>query len=120
MDVKIANRRHHGFTLVELLVTIGIIAILMSMLMPALSRAKQKANKIECMNNVRQLGLSATLYAGDHDGEYPRRLQMTNAWMFALKPYYGNYSKTNNAGSKEGNSRILKCPSDRWLEWRSF
>lgn len=113
-------RRAAGFTLVELLVTIGIIAILASMLMPALSRAKLKANRIECINNIRQLGLSATLYAGDFEDEYPRRMTLTNAWMFALKPYYGNSSLTNNASSKEGNSRILKCPQDRWLEWRSF
>ncbi len=114
------TRNARGFTLVELLVVIGIIAILMSMLMPALSRAKQKGNKIACVNNVRQLGLSAALYAGDYDSEFPRRLHMTNAWMFALKSYYGNSSRTNNSTSKEGNSKILKCPSDNWLEWRSF
>jgi prepilin-type N-terminal cleavage/methylation domain-containing protein/prepilin-type processing-associated H-X9-DG protein len=118
MQTKIGRRG--GFTLVELLVVIGIIAILMSMLMPALSRAKQKAHRISCLNNVRQIGLAATLYAGDFDGEYPRRLHLTNAWMFTMKSYYGNNSKTNNANSKEFNSKILKCPADRWLEWRSY
>jgi prepilin-type N-terminal cleavage/methylation domain-containing protein/prepilin-type processing-associated H-X9-DG protein len=120
MEMGIKARRSAGFTLVELLVVIGIIAILASMLMPALSRAKQKANRIACVNNIRQVGFAATLYAGDHDEEYPRRMHLTNAWMFALKPYYGNNSPTNNINSKEGNSRILKCPQDRWLEWRSY
>src|SRR5258706_1090897 len=120
MGMQIDNRRRGGFTLVELLVVIGIIGILMGMLMPAMSRAKQKANRIACVNNIRQIGLSATLYAGDYEGEYPRRLHLTNAWMFALKSYYGNNVATNNATSKEWNSKILKCPSDRWLEWRSY
>jgi prepilin-type N-terminal cleavage/methylation domain-containing protein/prepilin-type processing-associated H-X9-DG protein len=120
MVMRTNFRRRGGFTLVELLVVIGIIAILAGMLMPAMSRAKQKANRISCLNNIRQIGLSATLYAGDYDGEYPRRLQLNNAWMFALKSYYGNNSPTNNTTSKEWNSRILRCPSDRWLEWRSY
>jgi prepilin-type N-terminal cleavage/methylation domain-containing protein/prepilin-type processing-associated H-X9-DG protein len=113
-------RRQSGFTLVELLVVIGIIAILMSMLMPAMSRAKQKANRISCVNNLRQLDMAAMMYAPDFDGEYPRRANVTNAWMFALKSYYGNNHATNNTTSKEWNSRILKCPTDRWLEWRSY
>ena len=69
------SRRPNGFTLVELLVVIAIIAILASLLMPGLSKAKAKANSIKCLNDIRQLGLSASLYAGDHDGEYPRRMQ---------------------------------------------
>jgi prepilin-type N-terminal cleavage/methylation domain-containing protein/prepilin-type processing-associated H-X9-DG protein len=119
MRVDLRPRRG-GFTLVELLVVIGIIAILMGMLLPALSRAKQKANRIGCMNNIRQINLAASMYAGDHDGEYPRRAQIQKCWIFALKSYYGNNSPTNNANGKEWNSKILKCPTDRWLEWRSY
>ncbi len=112
-------RRSRGFTLIELLVVIGIIAILAGLLLPVLGRAKEKGNAISCVNNNKQLQLAATLYAADHDSEYPRRLHLTNAWMFALKPYYGNKS-TVNATNTASTSKILKCPTDRWLEWRSY
>ncbi len=93
------GRLPRGFTLVELLVVISIIMILMSMLMPSLARAKAKAQQIKCVSNMRQLGMAASMYAADYNGEYPARRIPTNAWPHKLKPYYIDW-------------QIITCPRD--------
>ncbi|MCW3051123.1 MAG: prepilin-type N-terminal cleavage/methylation domain [Chthonomonadales bacterium] len=68
----VARRRpRYGFTLIELLVVIAIIAILAAILFPVFAKARAKAREIACISNLRQLGMSITMYADDCDGLYP-------------------------------------------------
>ena len=62
----------NGFTLIELLVVIAIIGILASMLLPVLAKAKQKANDVKAMSNLKQVALAMQMYIGDNDETYPK------------------------------------------------
>src|SRR5687768_5643485 len=66
------SHRQAGFTLVELLVVIGIIALLISILLPSLNRARETANRVKCASNLRQIGQALLLYANENKGNYPR------------------------------------------------
>jgi prepilin-type N-terminal cleavage/methylation domain-containing protein/prepilin-type processing-associated H-X9-DG protein len=94
-------RNAFAFTLIELLVVIAIIAILAGMLLPSLARAKEAGKRINCVSNLRQLGMAMIIYADENNGHYPRRAGagINARWPSALRDGYRNL-------------KVLLCPSD--------
>ncbi len=97
------TRRQSAFTLIEMMVVVAIILILAAMLLPALSRAKDQANRVTCINNIRQLNVSAQMYADENEDQYPPRRMTPNHWVYRLKEYYVA-------------DKIIECPKGRSTE----
>ncbi len=107
--------RSRAFTLIELLVVVAIIAILASMLLPALSKARDKARQAVCQNLLKQQGQGWHLYCDDFDGYFPEVTAPNPFWSWPnlVKPYLGGKYDTTTVDAKiRENSKLYLCPQD--------
>ena len=120
------NPRRHGFTLIELLVVIAIIAILAAILFPVFAQAKEAAKKTSCLSNLKQLGISETMYISDADDTFPCVVYgSTTTWDgkdmqgYDLdgEPYYSYYLTPIRLLPYVKSRELWKCASDPRKDW---
>lgn len=114
---RIHFARRGGFTLVELLTVIAVVAILASLLLSVLGEARAKTRAVSCQNTMRQLGVAFHLYANDHDGEIPpswhsAAIRRTGNWAVEISPYLHPHGAASSDAWSETFNRYFRCSED--------
>ena len=101
-----------GFTLVALLVIVAVLAILAAMLLPALASAKKKAQRINCINNLKQCGLAFRIWEGDNGDKYPMDVPLAKGGTLELTTGADTFRHFQVMSNELSTPKILACPAD--------
>jgi prepilin-type N-terminal cleavage/methylation domain-containing protein len=113
MKTQQTKSRGRGFTLTELLVVICVVAMVAVLLLPGLAASKRKNEKINCVNNLKQIGLASRVWEGDNGDKYPMQLAVTNDTMIELISDGNAFVLWQTMSNVLGTPKNLVCPADK-------
>jgi len=112
MKPRVSHQKTAALTLVEVLVVVVVITVLASMLLPYLARPKRMENPINCVNNLKQIGLAYRIWADEYNGKYPMQVSITNGGTMELNNGSNALATFLVMSNELATPKILRCPGD--------